>query len=42
MCHEVGAPQLELVLFVQTQWSSMSLYLDRALALQKVVSFTAS
>ena len=40
MCCEVGAPVLELVLFVRTQWASMFACLDRALTLQTVRTCT--
>ena len=42
LCREVGDPELELLLFVRTQWSSMFVCLERALDLQKVVTFTSS
>ena len=42
LCHEVGDPELELLLFVRTRWSSMFVCLERALNLQKVVTFTFS
>jgi len=39
MCREVEDPELELVLFVQTQWASMFDCLDRALTLQMVRTY---
>jgi hypothetical protein len=41
MCWEVDVPELELVLFVRTQWASMFVCLDRALTLQKVCTYIA-
>jgi len=40
MCHNSKLPELELLLFVRTRWSSMYMCLDRALALQEVPMFT--
>ena len=41
MCCKVEVPERELVLFVRTQWASMSTCLDRALTLQKVCTYAA-
>ncbi len=38
---EVDVPELELILFVQTQWALMFVCLDRALTLQKVHTYSA-
>jgi len=40
MCRNSKLPELELLLFVRTRWSSMYACLDRALALQEVPTFT--
>jgi len=39
MCRKVKAPELELILYVRTRWSSMYNCLDRAIALQTVRTY---
>ena len=41
MCRKVKAPELELILYVRTRWSSMFDCLDRALTLQMVHTYRA-